>query len=215
MENREKSLAALETLAWFKNNRPDVVYLAAAKVGGIHANNIYPADFLSENLAIQQAVIGAAATTDVQKLVFLGSSCIYPKLAPQPINENSLLTGPLESTNEWYAIAKIAGLKYCAALRRQYKKDFISAMPTNMYGPGDNYDLQTSHVLPALLRKIHNAKINGSDEVVIWGTGKPRREFMHVDDCADALIHVTKTYSDEAPINVGTGEDISIAELTY
>ena len=202
-----------KTLEWFKANKPDVVYLAAAKVGGIQANNIYPADFLGENLAIQQAVIGAAAQTDVQKLVFLGSSCIYPKLAPQPISEDSLLTGPLEPTNEWYAIAKIAGLKYCAALRRQYGKDFISAMPTNMYGPNDNYDLNNSHVLPALLRKIHAAKVKGESEVVIWGTGKPRREFMHADDCADALIHVAKHYSDEAPINIGTGEDVEIREL--
>jgi GDP-L-fucose synthase len=201
------------TLSWFKANKPEVVYLAAAKVGGIHANNIYPADFLAENLAIQQAVIGGAAQTDVEKLVFLGSSCIYPKLAAQPISEDSLLTGPLEPTNEWYAIAKIAGLKYCAALRRQYGKDFISAMPTNMYGPNDNYDLNNSHVLPALLRKIHNAKTTGENEVVIWGTGKPRREFMHADDCADALIHVTKHYSDEAPINIGTGEDVEIREL--
>jgi GDP-L-fucose synthase len=204
---------AAATLAWFKHNKPHVVYLAAAKVGGIHANNVYPADFLGENLAIQQAVIGSAAQTDVQKLVFLGSSCIYPKLAAQPISEDSLLTGPLEPTNEWYAIAKIAGLKYCAALRRQYGKDFISAMPTNMYGPNDNYDLNNSHVLPALLRKIHNAKVAGNKEVVIWGTGKPRREFMHADDCADALIHVTKHYSDEAPINIGTGEDVEIGAL--
>ena len=202
-----------KTLEWFKANTPDVVYLAAAKVGGIRANSIYPADFLGENLAIQQAVIGAAAQTGVQKLVFLGSSCIYPKLAPQPINEDSLLTGPLEPTNEWYAIAKIAGLKYCAALRRQYGKDFVSAMPTNMYGPNDNYDLNNSHVLPALLRKIHTAKVKGESEVVMWGTGRPRREFMQADDCADALIHVTKHYSDEAPINIGTGEDVEIREL--
>ena len=202
-----------KTLDWFKANKPEVVYLAAAKVGGIQANNIYPADFLGENLAIQQAVIGAAAQTGVQKLVFLGSSCIYPRLAPQPISEDSLLTGPLEPTNEWYAIAKIAGLKYCAALRRQYAKDFVSAMPTNMYGPNDNYDLNNSHVLPALLRKIHAAKVKGESEVVMWGTGKPRREFMHADDCADALIHVAKHYSDEAPINIGTGEDVEIREL--
>jgi GDP-L-fucose synthase len=202
-----------KTLEWFKANKPDVVYLAAAKVGGIQANSIYPADFLGENLAIQQAVIGAAAQTDVQKLVFLGSSCIYPKLAPQPISEDSLLTGPLEPTNEWYAIAKIAGLKYCAALRRQYGKDFVSAMPTNMYGPNDNYDLNNSHVLPALLRKIHTAKVKGESQVVVWGTGKPRREFMHADDCADALIHVAKYYSDEAPINIGTGQDVEISEL--
>jgi GDP-L-fucose synthase len=202
-----------KTLEWFKANTPDVVYLAAAKVGGIQANSIYPADFVGENLAIQQAVIGAAAQTDVQKLVFLGSSCIYPKLATQPISEDSLLTGPLEPTNEWYAIAKIAGLKYCAALRRQYGKDFVSAMPTNMYGPNDNYDLNNSHVLPALMRKIHAAKVKGENEVVIWGTGKPRREFMHADDCADALIHVANHYSDEAPINIGTGEDVEIREL--
>ena len=202
-----------KTLEWFKANKPDVVYLAAAKVGGIQANSLYPADFLGENLAIQQAVIGSAAQTDVQKLVFLGSSCIYPKLAPQPISEDSLLTGPLEPTNEWYAIAKIAGLKYCAALRRQYGKDFVSAMPTNMYGPNDSYDLNNSHVLPALMRKIHAAKVKGENEVVMWGTGKPRREFMHADDCADALIHVAMHYSDEAPINIGTGEDVEISEL--
>jgi GDP-L-fucose synthase len=201
------------TLNWLKANKPEVVYLAAAKVGGIHANSVYPADFLGENLAIQQAVIGGAAQTGVEKLVFLGSSCIYPKLAPQPISEDSLLTGPLEPTNEWYAIAKIAGLKLCAALRRQHGKDFISAMPTNMYGPNDNYDLNTSHVLPALMRKIHAAKMTGQHEVVMWGTGRPRREFMHADDCADALIHVTKHYSDEAPINIGTGEDVEIREL--
>ncbi len=204
---------AAATLMWFQQNKPDVVYLAAAKVGGIHANDIYPADFLADNLAIQQAVIGAAAKTDVAKLVFLGSSCIYPKLAAQPLREDSLLTGPLEPTNEWYAIAKIAGLKYCAALRRQYGKDFISAMPTNMYGPNDNYDLQNSHVLPALMRKIHDAQKNNAAEVVMWGTGKPKREFMHVDDCADALLHITKNYSDEAPINIGTGEDVEIREL--
>lgn len=201
------------TLSWFKANKPDVVYLAAAKVGGIHANATYPADFLGDNLAIQQAVIGAAATCDVAKLVFLGSSCIYPKFAAQPINEDSLLTGPLEPSNEAYAIAKIAGLKYCAALRQQKAKDFISVMPTNLYGPGDNYDLNNSHVLPALLRKIHTAKVKGEAEVVIWGTGKPRREFMHADDLADALVHVTRHYSACQPINIGTGVDVEINEL--
>ena len=199
--------------AWFARERPHVVFLAAAKVGGILANDTYPADFLYDNLLIAANVLEAAHRTDVEKLMFLGSSCIYPKLAPQPIREDALLTGPLEPSNEWYAIAKIAGLKATQAFRRQYGRDFISAMPTNLYGPGDNYDLATSHVLPALIRKAHEAKVSGASELVIWGTGAPRREFLHVDDCADALVHVMKVYSQDEHINVGSGVDVTIAEL--
>ncbi|WP_119680505.1 GDP-L-fucose synthase [Indioceanicola profundi] len=198
---------------WMEDARPDVVILAAAKVGGILANNTYPAEFLHENLAIADNVIDSAWRTGVAKLLFLGSSCIYPKLAPQPIQESSLLTGPLEPTNEWYAIAKIAGIKLCQAYRRQYGCDFISAMPTNLYGPNDNFHPQNSHVLPALLRRIHEAGIDGVDEVVLWGTGTPRREFLHVDDLADACIHLLRHYSQDDTINVGTGEDVTIAEL--
>ncbi len=202
-----------QTAAWVAEQRPDVVILAAAKVGGILANDTRPADFLIDNLRIQTNVITAAHDASVAKFLFLGSSCIYPRLAEQPIVEDSLLTGPLEPTNEWYAIAKIAGVKMCQAHRRQYGADFISAMPTNLYGPGDNYDLNSSHVLPGLLRKVHEAKVAGAEQVQVWGSGKPRREFLHVDDCADALVHLLKTYSAEELINVGTGSDLSISEL--
>jgi len=203
----------LSTEAWLAANRPDVVVLAAAKVGGIVANDSWPADFLYDNLMIESNVIAASHAVGVSKLLFLGSSCIYPRLADQPIAEESLLTGPLEPTNEWYAIAKIAGVKLCQAYRRQYGSDFISVMPTNLYGPGDNFDLTSSHVLPALLRKVHDAKVSRAERVAVWGTGKPRREFMHVDDCADALVHLLKHYSAPEPVNVGIGEDVSIREL--
>ena len=199
--------------AFFERERPEYVFLAAAKVGGIQANANHPAEFLGDNLLIQTHVIDAAWRCGVKKLLFLGSSCIYPKHAPQPMREDCLLTGPLEPTNEWYAIAKIAGLKMAAAYRRQYGFNAISAMPTNLYGPGDNFSLETSHVLPALIRKFHEAKAAGRDEVVVWGTGTPKREFLHVDDLADALVVLMQHYSDEAPINVGCGEDVSIAEL--
>lgn len=206
-----KRQASTET--WLDANRPDVVVLAAAKVGGIVANDSWPADFLYDNLMIEGNVIAASHAVGVSKLLFLGSSCIYPRLADQPIAEDSLLTGPLEPTNEWYAIAKIAGVKLCQAYRRQHGCDFISAMPTNLYGPGDNFDLTSSHVLPALMRKIHDARTSGAETVPVWGTGKPRREFMHVDDCADALVHMLKHYSAPEPVNVGVGEDVSIHEL--
>lgn len=199
---------------WMITNRPDAVFLAAAKVGGILANDTFPANFLYENLILEANLIHAAHTTGVEKLMFLGSSCIYPKYADQPIVEEALLTGSLEPTNEWYAIAKISGIKLCQAYRRQHGDDFISAMPTNLYGPGDNFDLTTSHVMPALIRKAHEAKVSGASEMTIWGTGTPRREFLHVDDCADACIHLMKTYSDDIHVNVGSGEDISIFELT-
>ncbi|AMB47960.1 GDP-L-fucose synthase [Methylobacterium sp. AMS5] len=200
--------------AWMRDRRPDAVFLAAAKVGGILANATYPADFLYENLMIEANVIEAAFRADVGKLLFLGSSCIYPKFAEQPIVESSLLTGSLEPTNEWYAIAKIAGIKLAQAYRQQHGRDFISAMPTNLYGPGDNFDLNSSHVLPALIRKAHEAKRSGAKEMVIWGTGSPRREFLHVDDCADACVHLMKTYSEAEHVNVGSGEDIPIYDLT-
>jgi len=199
--------------AFFSTNRPTHVFLAAAKVGGIHANNTWPADFIQSNLVIQNNVIDAALQHKVQKLLFLGSSCIYPKMALQPIKEEYLLTGPLEPTNEWYAIAKIAGIKMCQAYRRQYGMNAISLMPTNLYGPGDNFDLETSHVLPAMMRKFHEAKMSGTKTVSIWGTGKPRREFLHVDDLADASVHLMESYNDENIVNVGCGEDISIGEL--
>ncbi|MBD8892471.1 GDP-L-fucose synthase [Roseibium litorale] len=203
-----------EVEVWMEKTRPDVVFIAAAKVGGILANDTYAADFLYENMILEANIIHAAHKTGVEKLLFLGSSCIYPKFAAQPIVEESLLTGALEETNEWYAIAKIAGVKLCQAYRRQYGNDFISAMPTNLYGPGDNFDLQSSHVMPALIRKAHDAKISGASELVMWGSGKPRREFLHVDDCADACVHLLKMYSDHIPINIGSGDDISILDLT-
>ena len=199
--------------AFFAAQQPEVAFLAAAKVGGIHANNAYPAEFLLENLQIQNNVIDAAYRHGAGKLVFLGSSCIYPKLALQPIREEYLLTGPLEPTNEWYAIAKIAGIKLCQAYRRQYGFNAISLMPTNLYGPGDNFDLQNSHVLPALIHKFHEAKLRGDSEVVMWGTGTPRREFLHVDDLADAVVHLARTYESEDIVNIGVGEDVSIREL--
>ena len=200
--------------AWMQKNRPDAVFLAAAKVGGILANDTYPADFLYDNLILEANIIQAAHKVGVEKLLFLGSSCIYPKFADQPITEDALLTGSLEPTNEWYAIAKIAGIKLCQAFRRQHGRDFISAMPTNLYGPGDNFDLKSSHVMPALIRKAHDAKAAGASEITVWGTGTPRREFLHVDDCADALVHLMKTYSDDSHVNVGSGEDITILDLT-
>lgn len=199
--------------AWMAANRPRVVVMAGAKVGGIHANNTYPADFIYDNLVIEANIIRAAAETGVEKLLFLGSSCIYPREAPQPIPEDALLSGPLEPTNEWYALAKIAGIKLCQAYRRQHGCDFISAMPTNLYGPGDNFHPVDSHVPAALLRRFHEAKEAGLDEVVVWGTGRPRREFLHVDDLADACIYLLRHYSDETQVNVGTGEDITIAEF--
>lgn len=199
--------------AWLADRKPDAVILAAAKVGGIVANDTYPADFLYENLVIETNVIEGAFRSGVEKLLFLGSSCIYPKLAPQPIPEDALLTGPLEPTNEWYAIAKIAGLKLCEAYRRQYGVDYISGMPTNLYGPGDNFHLENSHVIPALIRKAHSAKVAGEQGIEIWGTGTPRREFLHVDDCADALVFLLKTYSGNQHVNVGSGVDVTIAEL--
>jgi GDP-L-fucose synthase len=201
-----------EVEAWMLKARPQAVFVPAAKVGGILANDAYPADFLYENLAIAANLIHAAHLAHVEKLMFLGSSCIYPKHAPQPIVEEALLTGPLEPTNEWYAVAKIAGLKLCAAYRRQHGRDFISAMPTNLYGPGDNFDLASSHVIPALVRKAHEAKTTGASSMEIWGTGTPRREFLHVDDCADALVHLMTRYSGEIHINVGSGEDLTIKE---
>jgi len=203
--------AAVE--AFFENERPEYVFLAAAKVGGIHANNTYPAEFIRDNLAIQTNVIHSAWKSGARKLLFLGSSCIYPKFAPQPMPESCLLTGELEPTNEWYAIAKIAGIKMCQAYRRQYGFDAISLMPTNLYGPGDNFDLQNSHVLPALLRKFHEARERGDAEAVVWGTGTPRREFMHVDDLGAAALFLMENYSDETIVNVGVGCDVSISEL--
>lgn len=199
--------------AWMSAQRPQAVVFAAARVGGILANDSYPAEFLYENLAMEVALIHAAHRVGVEKLVFLGSSCIYPRLATQPITEDQLLSGPLEPTNEWYAVAKIAGLKLCQAYRRQHGRDFVSAMPTNLYGPGDNFDLATSHVLPALIRKFHEAKVAGAPEVVIWGTGSPRREFLHVEDCADALVAILTRYSADEHINVGSGEDVTILEV--
>lgn len=198
---------------FFETERPDQVYLAAAKVGGIHANATYPAEFLRDNLVIETNVIHAAWRFGVKKLCFLGSSCIYPKFAPQPMREDALLTGELEPTNEWYAIAKIAGIKLCQAYRRQYGFDAISLMPTNLYGPGDNFDLQNSHVLPALLRRFHEAKLRGDAAVTIWGTGTPRREFLHVEDLADAAVFLMRGYSGEDIVNVGVGEDLAILEL--
>ncbi len=198
---------------FFQEEQPEYVFLAAAKVGGINANNIYRAQFLYENLMIEANVIHSAYEHQVKKLLFLGSSCIYPKLAEQPIHEDSLLTGPLEQTNEPYAIAKIAGIKLCETYRHQYGVDYISAMPTNLYGPNDNYDLENSHVLPALIRKFHTAKMNGDKEVMVWGTGSPLREFLHVDDLAEACYFLMDHYSDPQTINVGFGDDLSIKDL--
>ena len=198
---------------WMKTAKPDVVLLAAAKVGGILANATYPSDFLYENLMIEANVIQAAWKTNVKKLVFLGSTCIYPKMAPQPIHEDSLMTGPLEPTNEWYAIAKIAGLKLCQAYRKQHGADFISVQPTNLYGPGDNYDLNAGHVLPALIRKAHEAKLSSAKELVVWGTGSPLREFLHVDDLADAVVYLTLNYSGGDPVNIASGREVSIKTL--
>jgi GDP-L-fucose synthase len=198
---------------WLARGRPEVVVVAAAKVGGILANASSPAEFLYDNLMIAANVIEAARRVGVAKLLFLGSSCIYPKLAPQPIREKHLLEGQLEPTNQWYAVAKIAGLKLCQAYRRQYGCDFISALPTNLYGPDDNFDPLTSHVVPGLIARMHAAKAAGAPEVEIWGTGRPRREFLHVDDLADACVHLLEVYSDEAPINVGCGADLTIAQL--
>jgi GDP-L-fucose synthase len=199
--------------AFFRVERPDYVILAAAKVGGILANDQFPVEFLRDNLEIQTHVIDAAYRFKVSKLAFLGSSCIYPRLAPQPISENSLLTGPLESTNEWYAIAKIAGIRLCQAYARQHGFNAISLMPTNLYGPNDNFDLETSHVLPALIRKFHEAKDIGANSVTVWGSGEPRREFLHVDDLADAACFLMEKYDSPEIINVGVGEDIRIADL--
>ena len=198
---------------FFEDEKPDYVFLAAAKVGGIHANNTYRADFIYENMMIQNNVIHEAYRNGVKKLLFLGSSCIYPKMAPQPLREDYLLTGELEPTNEPYAIAKIAGIKMCDAYRSQYGCNFISVMPTNLYGPNDNYDLHNSHVLPALIRKFHEAKLNGTPTVEVWGSGAPRREFLHADDLADACFYLMETYNEPGLVNIGTGEDISIKEL--
>jgi len=198
---------------FFAAERPQAVIMAAARVGGIHANNSQPALFIRDNLLIQDNVIDAAHRSGVAKFVFLGSSCIYPKLAPQPIKEEYLLTGPLEPTNEWYAIAKIAGVKMCQAYRREFGFNAISLMPTNLYGPGDNFDLQNSHVLPALIRRFHEAKVRGDESVTVWGTGTPRREFLHVDDLADAVLYLLRSYEAEAIVNIGWGEDVTIREL--
>lgn len=205
------SQAAVES--WFAKNRPDAVFLAAAKVGGILANDTMPADFLYENLMIEANIIHAAHNNGTEKLLFLGSSCIYPKFAEQPIPEDALLTGPLEPTNEWYAIAKIAGIKLCQAYRKQHGADFISAMPTNLYGTGDNYDPRTSHVLPALIRKVHEAKADNAPSITLWGSGTPLREFLHADDCADALVFLMQHYSGHEHVNVGSGHEISIRDL--
>ncbi len=202
-----------EVSHWFKANRPDYVYLVAGTVGGILANSTRPAEFIYDNMMIHGTVVHAAHEYGTKKLLYLGSSCIYPRHATQPITEEQLLTGPLEPTNEWYAIAKISGIKLCQAYRRQYGSDFISAMPTNLYGPNDNFDLTSSHVLPALIRKFHDAKASGATGVEIWGTGSPMREFLHVDDLADACLFLMENYSDDMHINVGTGVDLSIREL--
>jgi GDP-L-fucose synthase len=202
-----------ETRDWLARHKPDAVILAAAKVGGILANSTYPVDFLYDNLMIAANVIEATHRADINRLLFLGSSCIYPKFAEQPILEESLLTGALEPTNEWYAVAKIAGIKLCQAYRHQFGRDYISAMPTNLYGPFDNFDLDSSHVLPALIRKVHEAKLANSPSITIWGTGTPRREFLHVDDCADACLVLLQSYSGASQLNVGSGEDISIENL--
>jgi len=199
--------------AWFAANKPDVVFLAAARVGGIWANSNFPGEFIYENMMVEANVIEAARANNVAKLLFLGSACIYPRDAPQPIPESALLTGPLEPTNEWYAVAKIAGIKLAQGYRQQYGCDFISAQPTNLYGPGDNFDLTSSHVIPALIRKAHEAKAKGARAITIWGSGTPRREFLHVDDLADALVFLVQTYSDAGIVNVGSGEEVTIREL--
>jgi len=198
---------------WLAEAKPHVIFLAAARVGGIHANNTRPAEFLYDNLVIETNIIEAARRVGVEKLLFLGSSCIYPREAPQPISEGALLTGPLEPTNEWYAIAKIAGIKLCQAYRQQYSCDFISAQPTNLYGPGDNFDLTSSHVLPALIAKAHAARMANQSALTVWGSGRPLREFLHVDDLADACIHLMTRYSGATPVNVGSGEEVSIRDL--
>jgi GDP-L-fucose synthase len=201
------------TRDFFAQERPDYVFLAAARVGGILANNTYPADFIYQNLMIEANVIESARLSGVKKLLCLGSTCIYPKMAAQPLKEEYLLTGPLEPTNEWYAVAKIAGIKMCQAYQRQYGCKFISAMPTNLYGPEDNFDLESSHVMPALIRKFHEAKVANAPTVTVWGSGKPLREFLHVDDCAAACLFLMDQYDDEGIVNIGVGEDITIAEL--
>ncbi|MEX6586746.1 GDP-L-fucose synthase [Paraclostridium bifermentans] len=212
--HKELDLTSQEAVrSFFETERPDYVFLAAAKVGGIHANNTYPADFIYDNLMIQNNVIKAAHDFKVEKLLFLGSTCIYPKMAPQPIKEEYLLTGSLEATNEAYAVAKIAGLEMCKFFKRQYGDNFISCMPTNLYGPNDNFDLKNSHVLPALIRKFHEAKMNNSEVVEIWGTGTPLREFLYVDDMADACVFLMEYYDGEQHVNIGTGEEVSIRQL--
>lgn len=198
---------------FFATERPTLVFLAAAKVGGIHANSVYPADFILSNLQIQTNVIDAAWRNEARKLIFLGSACIYPRMAAQPMAETALLTGPLEPTNEWYAVAKIAGISLCDALRRQYGFNSVSIMPNNLYGPGDNFHLENAHVLPALIRKFHEAKVAGLPEAVVWGTGKPFREFLHADDFADAALYLLENYDDGGMVNIGTGSDISIADV--
>ena len=202
-----------EVESWMADNKPDAIILCAARVGGILANDTYPADFIYDNLMIESHVIAAAHQQKTEKLLFLGSSCIYPKMASQPISEQALLTGDLEPTNEWYAIAKIAGIKLCQAYRKQHGCDFISAMPTNLYGPYDNFDLQSSHVIPALMRKCHEAKISGAASMEVWGSGKVMREFLHVDDCAAGIVYLLKHYSDHEHVNLGTGEDVTITQL--
>ena len=209
LDLREQS----EVRDFFSREKPDYVFLAAARVGGILANDSYPADFLYQNLMIEANVIENARLSGVNKLLFLGSTCIYPKMAPQPLKEEYLLTGPLEPTNEWYAVAKIAGIKLCQAYQKQHGCRFISAMPTNLYGPEDNFDLELSHVMPALIRKFHEARVNEKATVTVWGSGKPRREFLHVDDCAQASLFLMNNYDDEEIVNIGVGEDLSIAEL--
>jgi GDP-L-fucose synthase len=202
-----------DTEEWMRQNRPEIIFLAAAYVGGILANETYPAQFIYDNLQIQTNIIEAARVTGVEKTMLLGSSCIYPRLAPQPIQESSLLTGPLEETNEWYAIAKIAGIKLAQAYRRQYEMNLVSVMPTNLYGPNDQYDLRNSHVAAALLRRLHQARVDGAAQVTIWGTGTPLREFLHVDDLARACVFLMKTWSEPDPINIGGGEEVTVADL--
>ncbi|MCG8380131.1 MAG: GDP-L-fucose synthase [Proteobacteria bacterium] len=212
--SRELDLRVQEDVdSFFKEENPEYVIIAAARVGGINANNSFPADFISDNLKIQTNVIDAAYRNGTNKLLFLGSTCIYPRECPQPIKEEYLLTGPLEETNQWYAVAKIAGIKLCQAYRRQYGFNAVAVMPTNLYGPNDNFDLKTSHVLPALIRKFHEAKVDDSPEVTVWGSGKPRREFLYIEDFANAILFLLKHYDDEEIINVGVGEDITIADL--